>query len=544
MDPSETHNFENQWKKAFNEASETPPPSVWEGIEARLNHNEDDKIVPLWWRSPKLWYAAASIVALMLVGGGIWYNNRSGSFKADQVAIASKKSSTPTGKVESAENQAKTLNEIESNRDLNANDADATKELGVKLKSGKINRTPDSDEQLAETSERKSSGIENLAQKSKLKNDQPQLKDERNETDTFIAKNLQKEPSSKNDQFELKSGSKDKVELSQINPSDLEKKTGVPTDVTSKSVVSPTTRSSVTEETVANLSPNIQTELLSSRPYSDLDVFMQKRYVFFKPEIQAEEKTAAPKKPKEYYAGLSLMPASFNPDVNIKEAPMAFASQVASRQKSLTGSNEAGASYAIQTQGGLRFSKHWSMEMGLSYLQGNASYQGGGYVLNAYNNTSSNVLQDAIYGLASTGKNALPSQGFANSSSLYIDVNKKVSNNYQYLQVPVQAGFTLYPDKKLSYSVLGGMMANYFISNELESASGEIITTTASDDIYKSVNWAATTGLRLNYRLSSRWKASLTGSYQKAITSGFRSNQSLESHPYLYGASWGVRYSF
>jgi hypothetical protein len=102
----------------------------------------------------------------------------------------------------------------------------------------------------------------------------------------------------------------------------------------------------------------------------------------------------------------------------------------------------------------------------------------------------------------------------------------------------------LNPDGKLSYSVLGGMMANIFLNNELESANGSVIKTTTSDEVYRGMNWAATTGLRLNYRVARKWKASLTGSYQKAVTSGFRSNQNLESHPYLYGVSWGMRYSF
>ena len=73
MDPSNINNFEEQWRKALKEASEAPPPSVWEGIEARLD-GEREKVVPLWWQSPKMWYAAASIAALLIVGGGIWYS--------------------------------------------------------------------------------------------------------------------------------------------------------------------------------------------------------------------------------------------------------------------------------------------------------------------------------------------------------------------------------------------------------------------------------------------------------------------------------------
>ena len=162
-------------------------------------------------------------------------------------------------------------------------------------------------------------------------------------------------------------------------------------------------------------------------------------------------------------------------------------------------------------------------------------------MLNAYNSAAANVLEDA---LASNSPSFADKSSNFNNGALYIDVAKKVSNNYQYLQLPVQAGFTLNPDKKFSYSVLGGMMANFFLVNELESATGDIIRTTASDEIYRGTNWAATTGLRLNYKLSSNWAANLTGSYQKAVSSSFRSNQSLDSHPYLYGVSWSVRYSF
>jgi hypothetical protein len=87
-------------------------------------------------------------------------------------------------------------------------------------------------------------------------------------------------------------------------------------------------------------------------------------------------------------------------------------------------------------------------------------------------------------------------------------------------------------------------MANIFINNEIESASGSVITTKAKDDVYRDLNYSATTGLRFNYRLSSKLKATLSGSYQKSLLSGFKNNETLESRPSLYGIAWGVRYSF
>src|SRR4051812_15348519 len=99
MDPSGINSFEDQWRKALKEASEAPPPSVWEGIEARLDEENDKGIIPLWWQSPKIWYAAASVVALLLVGIGIWYSGTGLQDKraVEQVAVnKTEKSETPS----------------------------------------------------------------------------------------------------------------------------------------------------------------------------------------------------------------------------------------------------------------------------------------------------------------------------------------------------------------------------------------------------------------------------------------------------------------
>ncbi|PSL29512.1 outer membrane beta-barrel protein [Dyadobacter jiangsuensis] len=511
MDPSNINNFEDQWRKALKEASEAPPPSVWEGIEARLN-KEQEKIVPMWWQSPKVWYAAASIVALLVVGGGLWLSGLNTDDKP-QVAVSTK----PAGVPESSEATEKAPSASEN---LNAEKLASASEPQVASVKPGAQQPFESKVGIAATDHASTAAKRGNAF-AKAKNATIE------QQGLAVAARVQK-PVAGN-------GSVNEV----INTLSTPVENVQPVEI----AVTKVGGNSYAAE-FADQSQAISAQLLASLPYSDLDVYVQKRHVFFRPQIEIEEPVKA-KKPKEYYAGLGVMPASFNPDVQLKEAPMAFSAQSVSQRRATTGSSQARASYAVQTQGGVRISKHWSVETGISYLRGNSAYEGGGYVLNAYNNLSSNVLENALAGLTSAANSpaADKAAGF-NNGALYIDVAKKVSNNYQYLQLPVQAGFTLNPDKKFSYSVLGGMMANFFLVNELESASGEIIKTTASDDIYRGTNWAATTGLRLNYKLSSNWAANLTGSYQKAVTSGFKSNQSLDSHPYLYGVSWSVRYSF
>ncbi len=516
MDPSNINNFEDQWRKALKEASETPPPSVWENIEARLD-GEEAKVVPLWWQSPKMWYAAASIAALLLVGGGFWLSNINRDDKP-QVAVGiepARKSGSVHG--ETTE-KASTTSESTNNEKLAAasdlKPASEPKTSSVKTET----------QQPAEPKIEIAAANNANAAAEKRENAFARAKNPAPEQPGVAAVDGTRTPAAK-------SGFGNEVINTTITPLDNAR----PLEIAAARAAGNSNAATLRGE-----SQSLSAQLLASLPYSDLDVYVQKRHVFFRPQIQIEE-PVKPKKQKEYYAGLGVMPASFNPDVQLKEAPMAFSAQSVSQKRATSGSSEARASYAVQTQGGVRLSKHWSVETGVSYLRGNSTYEGGGYMLNAYNSMSSNVLENAL--AANSPAFADKAAGF-NNGALYIDVAKKVSNNYQYLQLPVQAGFTLNPDKKFSYSVLGGMMANFFLANELESASGDIIRTTASDDIYRGMNWAATTGLRLNYKLSSNWAANLTGSYQKAVSSGFRSNQSLDSHPYLYGVSWSVRYSF
>ncbi|WP_439555336.1 outer membrane beta-barrel protein [Dyadobacter sp.] len=489
MDPSGINNFEEQWRKALSDASETPPKFIWESIEARLDEeNEKGAVLPLWWQSKKLWLVAASVAALLVVGAEMWFSDAKKADNGNNFAA------TESAKVPAQNNAASSTLSTESGNDhAIAGNKEHSPEQQTKLSDQ--NKAIASSPTRRSSASRRKTGIARSAQ-----SDAPELADhavskqplatEQNNAASLPATTLQQEPAL----------------LAQNNTGEK----------------------------------GMALDMLAGRSYNDLDVHFQKRYVFFKPEVIAEEEIK-PKKHTEYWAGIGVMPASFNPDVQVKQTPQAFSYQALSRTKATTGSSEAGVSYALQTQGGVRLSKHWSVELGLSYLQGNSSYDGGGYLLNAYSQ-SANVLENAL--ADASNKPSFSADKNFNNGAIYIDVAKNVSNNYQYLQMPVQAGFTLAPDRKLSYSLLGGMMANFFLSNELEAASGEIITTKASDEIYKSMNWAATTGLRFNYRLSSQWKASLTGSYQRAVSSGFRSNQTLDARPYLYGVSWGVRYSF
>ena len=504
MDPSEKNSFDEQWKKAFQEASEMPPLSAWKGIEARLDKDEE-RIIPLWWKTPRYWYAAASVAALLLVGIGLW--NRSYDAKNNKTQIAA------------------------NDKQINPQAADSKQETGEALKQQR---------------EDKKQSAESESTIASIENDGKDLAWERKYSSAKQNKSVQK---TEDNQKSKNSATLPDESITETSVFGKEDRSLIANDFSLNKKVpdSVTNANEVTNVASQDIASRIMAEALTPIGYHDLDVYFQKRYVFFKPDLIKE---SAPKKSKkeEYWANVDLMPASFNPNIKVITAPAAYAIANASRQ-SMTGSSNPGGSYALQTQGAKRISKHWSVETGVSYLQGNSTYQGGGYLLDAATSRSENVLQSALADKIALGANtpsASPAVGgeYSYSNTLYIDLNKEVRNDYRFLQIPVQAGFTLNPDKKLSYSVLGGMMANIFINNEIESASGSVITTKAKDDVYRDLNYSATTGLRFNYRLSSKLKATLSGSYQKSLLSGFKNNETLESRPSLYGIAWGVRYSF
>lgn len=511
MDPSKENNFEDQWRALFNDASETPPNSVWARVEAHLDEQED-KIVPLiWWRSPKLWFAAASIAAILVTGGV--YLNQQYFYASEGISKVIVPTSENETKVASAEGTAVKNTDSLNNRSKTSTEASAIEQADIQ---------PKVEERLASAS----SQIEtNLAKPGR----------------DILARSAEKSKIVSGTIF-AKPADVQQQEIASII-------TGKKIAESENPVATAANTFSVAEQ-VQQMEAGKSIALLTPSGVEELDVYLQKRYVFFKQQAAKEEKIV--KNNKEYYAALSFMPASFNPDLKVSSAPQGFTSSQYSNLRSTSGTSKSGTSYAYQTMGGVKISKHWSVELGLNYLQGNSTYEGGGYLLSATSNgRASNVLESAL--ADATNKNGQvanpnaggPYYGISNGlNSVYVDVSKDIQNNYRFLQMPLQAGYTLNPEGKLSYGLVGGLMTNFFLKNELESANGYTITTKADDDVYKTVNLAAITGLRFSYRFSPKWRANLTGSYQKALNSTLKSNSSLDSHPYLYGVSWGVRYTF
>ncbi len=521
MDTSEQNNFEENWRRAFDDASETPPDSVWARIEERLDKEEKERVVvlPLWRRWQNMhWMAAASVALLAISLGGWWLsqNPKSDTFSGNiaqndaKVIFPNKENSSkvqnqkPTPETATAEHTAQSTIIQKENKQVEENPLQLSKKTSI------ASTTPNN--KVSATDKGK-----------KL------LKEWAIKEEIAVAKTQPSRPMPV-----LSAAPHSNLKENSLQTNDL---------ITNQLTIS----TPIIESTSA-----VEINALDGKNLRNLPGLSKKQIwvAYQAPENNFE----TPKKAstKEYWASVGIMPASYNAGVAIggSSAGRAFAMSGQNALANTTnstnaGSNRSALSYAVQWQGGLQLNQRWSIETGVNYLQGNSVFEGtNGF--NVYTNSYVNNLEAAVnlsnnltkqYDFVNAGSDKSQIQSFA--------TNQSISNAYQYLQVPVQAGFALVkPKRKLSLWLLGGFVNNIFLRNSFESGQERIVSVSGADNPYKTLSLSASTGMRVQYKMNKRWTTLISGNYQQALGSNTRSNALFEAKPQLFGVGAGLRYGF
>ncbi|QJD77969.1 outer membrane beta-barrel protein [Spirosoma rhododendri] len=262
---------------------------------------------------------------------------------------------------------------------------------------------------------------------------------------------------------------------------------------------------------------------------------------------------------REKWASLSVMPGAFNPAVALASAPVAIASnsvQAANGHPNTANpsvDSRSSRSVAYQLSAGVQLTDRWSVETGVGYLSAQSTVESPAQVNLASVSmlttndapASNNLFIDAIRSRTAGPANAYVSADRSGvqpyTTGRYSSSERQsVSNDYQFVQVPVQVGYQLRPRKRLGLALIGGFLTNIFVRNTVASQ----VVVTANDDIYRSLSWAASLGARFRYRPSQHWSASLAGLYQPTIGTSTVSDSPIRSHPTSAGMSFGVDYHF
>ena len=535
MNESEKNIPDDFWRKAFDEAAETPPPRVWDAIERRLDESDGPKVLPLWGSGlalsrPLGWVMGmAAAVALLVVG---WWAinthsdtqpvarmqpiNQTGNVAMKPVTPAKPSaqatSGQPTETIASGRNQPSSITSTEAPL------ASVTRQKSVPS----MNRQPE------------------IAMAQRMSKPVPMTQGLNGQS--MVSGNMP-------------SFSRSAASVDPVSPGS--RITAVTAYSYDHQTAGLTSAATAAEAAVFNR--------LAGRPLRFRTPGPIQRIVWYQPADQPLEPDTkkSQHKSREMWASVSMMPGAFDPQVAVRSSQVAYANTMAaslSNSNQSTVASRASFSVAYQAGAGVQLTERWSVESGIGYLAGHSTVEtpaqsvvsnSVSFLADRIGSTpSSNLYVDALRN-SSTNKNAniaysVPTNNLVtntsyNSQTTYNAQTRQVlANNYQYMQVPVQIGYQLRPRKRLSMAVLGGLLTNIFVRNTV----GNEVEITTKDGVYRPVSLAAIMGARFRYRPTNRWSASLAGLYEPSLGLGTQTDSQVQIRPTSTGMSFGLDYHF
>lgn len=512
------------WRKAFDGASEQPPQRVWDAVERQLDEDSKTRTVPLWGMAllPGLrtltWGAgAAASVALALTGW--WYTHKTNQLQATESVAAHTHIQSPanTAIAQNVKPDHKTA--------LITSAAKADPQATThRARTAALHR-----ERPAFTLTDNSSLIADIGRQ--YSNPQPERMTQFIQASGFVQTTAPIAP-------------------------DLSPSAAMPLMATSPTAAeaAPVTGTSDAPSSnklaVAHTSSHQPAPLKAATTWTTADAAS---------DMTVTDGATKAKK-REKWASLSIMPGAYNPAVALASAaPVAVASYANNVSRSTAASapvvdSRSSRSMAYQVSAGIQLTERWSVESGVGYLSAQSTVESPAQVslssvamITAKDaQATNNLFVDAVRSRVNSQTNAHASADQTSVPQSYVagrystGEQQTVSNDYQFVQVPVQVGYQLRPRKRLGLALIGGFLTNIFVRNTVANQ----VVVSPSDDIYRSLSWAASVGARFRYRPSQHWSASLAGLYQPTIGSSTVSDSPIRSHPTTAGMSFGVDYHF
>ncbi len=510
MEFQKQNNFEEEWRKAFEDASLPPSDELWGRIESELDKKKKRPF--LFFLKPSL-MATGLAAALALVLGSILFFNR--ETKTD----VAQSTSTPA----------------------------QVKEMPVASEPA----IP------AKTIEAPITGQETLASAETL----TKAKSNRKGTNTI------NNTSGFSDSLVIASVNARKTERRGTNLPPLNINDSV-VDSDNKSIAS-TNPDNTRKGAIATLSPEALTDTRVT--LAIVDNLEGKKYRYFgsrytlnrnKLAFDAEalentDNTSLASNESKVWVGLQSGVAPFDPNMKFGNLnSLAYSSaneyaQLANSSVTNPGSkdvqvsrpqNDIKAGLAINSgvAVGYKIAKKWHLESGVRYLRGNSTLETNTYAFqnNGYVNTflGNYLLQNSAKDYSQV----------ANSNTVVADASK-FGNRYEYLMVPMQVGYEIGITKKLGLNLLAGFSTDIFLQNSIFTDNGLVRgknTINTDNKIYKPVNFSGLGGLRASYMISKHWQANIGTSYQRALFSGMNSSVDLNMKLQMFGLNYGFNYRF
>lgn len=519
MEPLRQNNFEEEWQKAFENASISPPTEMWDKIERELERKK---------RRPFLFILRPSAIAsgvaaaLVLVLGGLFFlNKNTGNISVQNL---SKTNSTPESTVAKVNpGDKKIINELPNSSEvISTNEALASVEKPIQVATDF-----------------------NIKNQNKLSHFSNKVRPEHinNHVEKPMIMAMAKAHESKGNSITLNNIE----ELQSIdNP-----------NITNKKEV-------ILEGNSRFLSAEMNTLKGKEYTYFGSSKTLNRNKLVFDYEV-AEVPTIASNESK-YWVGIQSGVSPFDPNMKLGglntfalEAADAFAKASNSPASPNMGAAAGQATgnvvvshpqnaikAGVGTNTGFAFgykvAKKWNIESGIRYLRGNSTLQSNTYAFqqNGYVNT---FLADYLLQNSSTNKAVLAQ----NPINTVVADASQFNNRYEYLMIPMQLGYEISLSKNLGLNLLAGISTDVFLQNTIANDNTfvqEKSTINSTNNIYKPLNISGLEGVRASYLISSHWQINIGSYYQHSLFSGINSATALQMRLRMLGVNYGLNYRF
>ncbi len=520
MDSQKPNNFEEEWQKAFNDASFAPPSDMWERIEQDLERKKRRPF--LFFLRPSAMLAGVAATLILALGGFLFFK-----LKESKTPLA-----VVIGNTEKVLSNSQNTNSQPNTAQTNADNLGSTPLGSTESNLSVENNDTKQTLALAETN------IDKRVTKPKKSTQNSQLP--ALATASFASTNAgdvaADAPTSKNQP------------LSSYNAQILDNRTD-------KSI------SAVQNDNkaIADLA------LLKYHEYQYLGsryTLKRNKLVF---EGEASEAPVVASNDSKFWLGVQSGVSPFDPNMKLGGLNTVALAQ-ADAYASMSNTPSVGASPSAgdkqpnvmvsQPQNAIRsgigintgvamgykITKKWNFESGIRYLRGNSTLNSNTYAFqqNGYVNTffADYLIQNAA------NQDLKIANGQVNT--VVADASQ-FGNRYEYLMIPMQVGYEISLSKKVALNILAGVSTDIFLQNTIindNSIVQEKSTINTSSNIYKPLNLSGLGGVRASYLVSKHWQLNLGSSYQHSLFSGINNSTALQMRLKMFGLNYGLNYRF
>jgi hypothetical protein len=571
MSESSSHNSENAWQRAFDDAEITPSDHLWEGIEAKLHAP-----TLAWWQKPAVRLSGMAALLLLLLGWG--YLNY---FSENQIVNTNSLSSEHTPSYESAKitvpqktaEKAQTANEQahKTTRPPAADAAETSAISSTRTNPAVVANSARPAEKKLSQSEKPSAVAANSPRflpKINTQNTSPAdippvaTAQSRSAAEAPTLRPSEAPPANE----DTRSATHEVAAAPPISPI-------LPQNSISEGRFSPNTNKVVTPDAGAlpptsAVAPGATTT--AAIPYSWLTARSKVHLTAVdlrpsEPNYAGSLELPLYKRPKiknNYWIGFSAHVLWY--DTRLTENPSNFlfssvsfsppgstgagTQTVNQRQAFVQSVDKFGSgpsvsipSYQLNLVVGGTLSKGFFWESGLQYTQARAYYESNILMLNNAKGASFSPASSALY-------ESLKGTDIGNATLWVGNSNIQIQSDYQFLAIPLKIGYQTSLAPRIKLALAAGLSGEFLLSHQLsENDNGVQSTYEAALDanatrVYKRFTPSVLINPSLRISVSPRTTWVIEGQYQSAL-SGMLSNGGLfQLQPRQLGLGTGIRY--